>query len=377
MSKEAVDLETKISKKHHQEDEGAEGEFSESKKASHLRAQAHALEADEKMFTKQAGLLSTETNGAGFGRSKRRAFLELFITSPVGLGVNTTGRGRRDPSDQSRFRAACIREYASKHPDPRRPSLWCPILKTWVHERDTTAAHIFAYMHGQDVMNSVFGSMESPELFSPLNGMIISTYVEDKFDRGFMAIVPRLPDHPTVAQMSLWNNSKPKQYKICILNFADADIDNFIGSTSDQTWRDLHDSPVKFKNDFRPRARYLYFHYCMQILRRAWGADNKSGQRIKNEFGKGYWGTIGPYLPKSMLLAFVEELGHEYKDLLVGSVDDKTTTSQEDRDLLLAVASNQVKASKNPTGENEDSDADSDEDEDEDENEDEEVEGSS
>ena len=39
-------------------------------------------------------------------------------------------------------------------------------------------------------MDSVFGIMESPELFSPRNGIIVSQLVEKKFDKGFMAIVP-------------------------------------------------------------------------------------------------------------------------------------------------------------------------------------------
>lgn len=35
--------------------------------------------------------------------------------------------------------------------------------------------------------------------------------------------------------------------------------------------------------------------------------------------GKPIWATPGRYIPKNMLLAFVEELGHEYTDLLVAA----------------------------------------------------------
>lgn len=65
---------------------------------------------------------------------------------------------------------------------------------------------------------------------------------------------------------------------------------------------------------------------------------------MRKEFGKGYWGTIGPYLPESMLQAFIEELGHGYEGLLKGGEADEATANQEDRNILLAVASSQIKA---------------------------------
>lgn len=364
-SKRAVVLHTEISEQHHQ-DQGAEVQFSHSEKAKSLREQLHALEVDERLFRTQAELLGSEDTRREVGKSRRRAFLELFTTSKIGLGVTGTGRGRRGTSSQSQFRAACINAYNCSDPDPQREFLWCPIIKTWVPQRSATAAHLFAYMHGQDVMDSVFGVMKNPELFSPLNGLIVSHILEEKFDSGFMAIVPRLPDHPTLAQIALWNIAEPKEYKIRILNLEDPEVHKVIHPNSGQTWKDLDGTNVEFRSTFRPRARYLYFHYCIQILRRAWRADKQAAGLLKKEFGKGYWGTIGPYLPESMLRAFVEELGHEYNELLAGVADDKATATQEDRNLLVAVASNQVKASREEEGEEESEDEESDEDEDED-----------
>lgn len=366
-SSHALKLQTEISKRQHNE-QNATDDFFQSQKARQLREQLHALEADERSFKRQAELLSTEDTREKLGKSKRRAFIELFTTSKIGLGIIGTGRGRRDSSAQSSFRAGCIDAYNSRNPDPRREFLWCPIIKTWVHQDFTTAAHLFAHMHGQDVMNSVFGAMKEPELFSPLNGMLISHYVEKKFDSGFMTIVPRLSDDPTLAEMSLWQNSEPKEYKIRMLDFNDSEMNKIIRPESDLTWKDLDNTNVEFRGPFRPRARYLYFHYCIQILRRAWRADKKAAEQIKKEFGKGYWGTIGPYLPESMLRAFIEELGHEYDGLLAGAIDDKATTSKEDENLLTAVMSNHIKALSSPKGkdedidENEDDDSDMDED---------------
>lgn len=353
-SKESLKLEKEISKRYHEE-HGMEGKFWESEKAIRLREQLRALEADERLFNAQAELVSANRE---MEKSKRRSFIELFTTSKIGLGIANTGRGRRDTSDQSRFRAACINAYNASDPDPKTKLLWCPIIKTWVPQDLTNAAHLFAYMHGQEVMDSVFGVMEKPELFSPLNGMIVSQLVEMKFDKGFMAIVPRLPDYPTQPQIAAWNLSEPKEYKIRILDPKNPEADEVIRPDLGLTWRHLDGTNVEFRSAFRPRARYLYFHYCIQILRRAWRAERKAAEQMKKEFKKGYWGTIGPYLPRSMLRAFIEELGHGYEELLKGGEDDEATADEDDRDLVLAVASSQIKASRE--GEDDESDGDQD-----------------
>jgi hypothetical protein len=359
VSKRSVGLQREISKQCHEE-LGIEGKFWRSEEAIRLREQFRALEADERLFRAQAKRVDTGTTGREIGKATRRSFVELFTTSKLGLGITNTGRGRREASAQRRFRAACIKAYNASNPDPKKQFLWCPIIRDWFPRVSTCAAHLFAYMHGQDLMDTVFGVMEKPELFSPLNGMIVSQLVEGKFDKGFMAIVPRLPDYPTQQQIAQWNLSEPKEYKVRILDLENPEVDEFILPGSERTWRDLDGADVEFRSTFRPRARYFYFHYCMQILRRAWRAEKIAAEHMKKEFGKGYWGTIGPYLPKSMLQALIEELGHGYEGLLKGGEGDKATANQEDRNILLAVASSQVKASREE-GEDEGSDDDEDE----------------
>ena len=59
----------------------------------------------------------------------------------------------------------------------------------------------------------------------------------------------------------------------------------------------------------------------------------------------------------------MEELGHEYEGLLTGAVDDRATANEEDRNLLVAVASSQVKAPRRVDVEEDEEDDDEDEDE--------------
>lgn len=65
-----------------------------------------------------------------------------------------------------------------------------------------------------------------------------------------------------------------------------------------------------------------------------------------------------------MLRAFVEELGHEYDELLQGSANKDQTITDEPDNLLLAVASSQIKVSqdvKDEDADEEEKDEDSDE----------------
>jgi hypothetical protein len=329
------------------EGSGEEGDWLKTAKAGLLFAEMKAAEVDEKICERQAKRL--ENSAAKPAGNLRRSFIELFTTSTLGLGITFTGRGKRNADLQDQFRKSMIQEYNAHDPNPKRDFLWCPILKRWITQEGATAAHLFAYMHGQNVMDSIFGPMDPPELFSPLNGIIMSSTIEAKFDQGFFVIVPRFPENPSVSEVSAWNSSHPKEYKVRIIDMKHEVIDHVILPDSPQTWRDLDGTNVEFRSDFRPRARYLYFNYCVQILKVSWkpGKHREMGEAIQMELGRHFWGTPGRYLPREMLMAFVEEMGHEYEQLLEGAMEDGAADADADADsdLLLAAASDEVKAS--------------------------------
>lgn len=130
------------------------------------------------------------------------------------------------------------------------------------------------------------------------------------------AIVPRLSDNPSIEDISAWNNSDPKEYKVRILNFKHPDIDNAIHPIINEenlTWRFLDGANVKFRESFRPRARSLYFHFCLQIIRLSWGYQQKDTETLKKELGRVFWGIRGRCLSRNMLQAFNDDLGYEHK----------------------------------------------------------------
>ena len=344
---------------------GGETAWEKTPEAQNLYQQIKAYEAEERMFERQNVRLAA----GGAKKALRRSFLELFTTSKIGLGINSGGQGKRDSGEQSKFCAAIVAAYDSRDTNPQSQWLWDPILKKFVSEQNARAAHLFASAHGQATMDAIFGPMDSPELFSPLNGLILCQEIEDLFDKGFFAIVPRLPDDPSQADISVWNHLDPKEYKIRILNFQHQNIDQFIHPLvreENLTWRSLDGANVEFRNDFRPRARYLYFHFCLQILRLSWGHQHKDAGALKKELGRAFWGMPGRYLPRNMLRAFVDELGHEYEALLEGAMEDEIDVDvagvdNEDSEILLATAVDQVKASARGDTDTEDEDEDEDE----------------
>jgi hypothetical protein len=96
----------------------------------------------------------------------------------MGLGVLRTGAGNHEPKMQSVFWPKLIKPGDAKHYE--YDLVWRPVLGAWCGEDETQAA----YMHGQDVMNAIFGKTRRPELFLAKNGLIVSRPVEKYFEIG-------------------------------------------------------------------------------------------------------------------------------------------------------------------------------------------------
>ncbi|KXG52810.1 uncharacterized protein PGRI_080660 [Penicillium griseofulvum] len=317
--------------------EGSEASWKESDEAKEITQIIRAQEQSKKICQKRLSDLDPEAPR----RSIRASFVKLFCTSKMGLGITSTGAGRRKSDQQSRFRSQMIEKYNAKH--DLYDHLWCPVLGDWRDSEDVVAAHLFAYMHGQTTMDAIFGKTKTPELFSPRNGVMVSKYIEHYLDSGKMVIVPNLPDRPKLAQLLGWLNSDVRSLKIRLLDHSWNKLEHPIVRDLPLKYRDLDNRVLIFRSSFRPAARYLYFHYAIQVLRHAWEQNSqgdKAAETMQAEAGKLFWGTPGRYLPKNMLLALVEELGHEYKPLLDGASISRCGDPQ----LLLAVAANQVKS---------------------------------
>ncbi|KAJ0426880.1 hypothetical protein BJY00DRAFT_306873 [Aspergillus carlsbadensis] len=114
-----------------------------------------------------------------------------------------------------------------------------------------------------------------------------------------------------------WVAREVRDYKFRLIDPKWAGLERIVGGTT--RFKDLDNRTLVFKGGFRPAARYVFFHYCCQLLRLSWRTPSvKATETLENELGKPFWGTPGPYIRENMLRALMEEVGHEAGDLLVG-----------------------------------------------------------
>lgn len=206
-------------------------------------------------------------------------------------------------------------------------------------------------------MEAIFGRPEGgdSELFRAENGILWSDEAEDRFEAGHFVIVPDIADQPTRQDIDTWEASEPREYKIRVLNSGHIMMQRLIPGTS-KTWADLDNDRVKFKTDFRPRARYLYFAYCAAMLRRSFGGKHLDilgvDPRVK------FWGAPGRYMREGMLLGFVEHMGHDYEHLLEGAIKEEVAVA----DITAVAAANTHIQETLKAEDNSDSEFDSDDD---------------
>ena len=219
---------------------------------------------DRKLFLEQADKIRCDS-AQSYDKPTRCMFIEMYTRSSMGLGV---GAGPRAKSAQQRFRAETIIAYDAKI-SPTSSVLWCPVTHQFYPASALKAAHIFAYSHGQAFMSKIFGPEADNELFSVNNRILLLREVERLFDKGFLVIVPCIEDEKSAAQIDEWHASNPKRYKLRVIERNAAKLKYSLPGDEHATYIDLDGRELIFRSNHRPRARYLYFHYCVAILRRS------------------------------------------------------------------------------------------------------------
>lgn len=304
--------------------------------------QLRATDLERRICDKQAVHISQGT----LEQSARRTFIELWTAAKDSLNITiTAGAGRRNSTMQSNFRQNLIDVSNSHHPDPELETMWCPIQRIWI--TSVSAAHLFTYHHGQQMMTSIFGVDAIGELFSTRNGILISEAAKERFDQGLFVLVPDI-DSTSQHSVDIWNASDPKEYKIRVLNKDDPLMHRAFtidGPKQKEKWIDLDGRRVAFRTNYRPRARYLYFHYCCSILRRSWN-HNQHWDLLKNEIANNMWATPGlytPYLRKAMLAAIAEELGHGLENAIMKGCKDPDSHIKDIDETALVCANDQIR----------------------------------
>ncbi|XXH05758.1 hypothetical protein Hte_012194 [Hypoxylon texense] len=251
-----------------------------------------------------------------------RAMTAMFTTSQVGLGITEAGGGKRSRSEQSKFKNDLIEAYDAAFTNPRKPTSiqFLHDVATGKKQRKDIirAAHIVPHSLGRDMQAALFGESVEGELDTPYNGILVDRYVEKAMDDGAIAIVPDLCDNPPTKEVAEWKSREPKEYKWQVIDGDAESLDQALLELDDPegevfTVRELHGRRLSFRNDKRPRARYLYFLFIVAQLRLAWrhAYHPDPSEVLGKRLGKGFWATKGHYLKRSFLRAVAEEIGHD------------------------------------------------------------------
>jgi hypothetical protein len=171
-------------------------------------------------------------------------------------------------------------------------------------------------------MKAFFADQSKIEVLEPFNGLLLHWKVKSAMDDGAIAVVPDMSLNPFHAEIALWSASDPKNYKWRIIDRDAECLENVLVEAGDFGLpengpdlhiRDLDGKPVYFRNNNRPRARYLYFNLCVVVLKLAWKQENPADPEavLKDQLGKGVWATLDKYMSRGFLHALAAEVGHD------------------------------------------------------------------
>lgn len=96
----------------------------------------------------------------------------------------------------------------------------------------------------------------SPEWY---HHTIMDAAADKNFDKSFFTIVPLVSVAPPQAETEAWHASDPKRYEIRVTDLKAVAMSAKMHTGHTQTCNGLDGKEVDFRNDFRPRAGYLYF----------------------------------------------------------------------------------------------------------------------
>ena len=322
------------------EDEELVERWASTAEAKAILEQEAALKKSLKMMTRQSAKVANQPKDKE--TQDRKTWTQLFINARLEMNLIKPNESRSSEK-QKQFRAELIEVMNAKFPDAKSAEylFWCPVTGAWCSKVE--AGHLFPSKSGDELMKAIFGEAEQDmwigkpekgksELFRACNGILWSEQVEYRFSKGLFTIVPDLDENPSPAQSEAWQRSDPKEYRIRVLRANHKDMKAQITGESNVCWTDLDNKRLQWRSNFRPRARYLYWSYCEMMLRQAYASQSNmdAADVRRQEVGKKYWGSAGPYMKRNMLLGFVEEMGHEYEHLMEGAMDADDNNDDDD-----------------------------------------------
>ncbi|KAL1633540.1 hypothetical protein SLS58_011055 [Diplodia intermedia] len=216
------------------------------------------------------------------------------------LSVPIMQRRRSRPS-HSAWRKAAIEYHDAQRQvaDPAALSLepqfsnkcWDPIMRNWYPASSVKAAHILPYSMTNEVLRMILGEDEGAEvLFDMRNCLLLWEPLGAAFDKGSFVLVPVQPPE----------EGRTTDYKFVLLEERRRLVK--IQAPDSMTWGDLDGTILEFRNDCRPRQRYMYLNFASQIIAaRKLKFDQGSRTHLESTGTLTAWVSPGKWIRKSMI----------------------------------------------------------------------------
>ncbi|KAJ8129954.1 hypothetical protein O1611_g3679 [Lasiodiplodia mahajangana] len=224
------------------------------------------------------------------------AYIDQFICPhgvPQSPGCPLSNQARDDAA-QRRFRADVMKAYGA----PDGNFAWCVVLGRFLPNHLIATTHIVGDNLGEVAANHIFGQAHGEagngHLVSPQNGLPMAAFYEKLLYDGAIVFEPV--------------DEAATEWKIIVLD--DKLRTSEAGSVCWPYGRKLHNRKLSFVNSFRPSKQYLWFSYCVNILRRqrlevaGWWKDSS----LLND--KAIWATPGQYFRRSTIRSMVRLIGN-------------------------------------------------------------------
>lgn len=163
-----------------------------------------------------------------------------------------------------------------------RQDIWCPISKHWSDHRDTQAVHVVPSRLIHETIAHLFGDNGYDLLWSVGNGILMRREFARAFANYEFCLLPIIED------------GKPDEFRVFLMN---EEIRNdLVFYLCDKTRGDYDGTILQFSEDSgaRPSRRFLYFHYCMCMIKAQ--RDMTPGwQNLRQKMG-GLWTIPGEFV---------------------------------------------------------------------------------
>ena len=216
-----------------------------------------------------------------------------FVATLLALYKGPHEKRKRSKKVQTQLKRSSIATYNADQGAPQN-ELWCCVTRGYHHEPYVRASHIVPWTLDPAVVDYIFGYGSAARMDTPDNCLLLHEYIERAFDNGNLVLLP------------VDANERPlRRWKVQVTNDSAWNRKIF----SPMTLGDLNGRELAFKNDARPGARFLYYHFVMTLLR------NKTNRQpgwekycVQLPTGRPF-ATMGRYMRHSMLLALAKSAG--------------------------------------------------------------------